>query len=386
MSDGTSALASAAAASTAPVNSEMPFRWAADVPSSFPPAFVAFLAANDVHPANYETADVPRYVRLSPRAPATLDAAALGAQLGAACAPVAWLPGFFSLPADVKIAGCDAYRRGHLYGVDAASGAAVAALAPQPGDHVLDLCCAPGAKLCCLADAMGLQGTLTGVDVSEERLAACRTLCLKYGIENARLVRADGREFCEPPPARVAEIVDGGGEASAPRAKRARAERPGAFYEGAALRGAPTPAPAAGGYDKVLVDAECTHDGSIKHLAKFAQWGWDTFERRVMQPERLATLRALQSALLRNGFARLRPGGTLVYATCSFARAQNEEVVEELLRAEPSAALLPIRTLDDAPCRRGAFLPHTLRFEPRVSRTSALFVARIGKRPHPEAE
>ena len=52
----------------------------------------------------------------------------------------------------------------------------------------------------------------------------------------------------------------------------------------------------------------------------------------------------------------------------------------------PSAALLPIRTLDDAPCRRGAFLPHTLRFEPRVSRTSALFVARIGKRPHPEAE
>ena len=47
---------------------------------------------------------------------------------------------------------------------------------------------------------------------------------------------------------------------------------------------------------------------------------------------------------------------------------------------EPSAALLPIRTLDDAPCRRGAFLPHTLRFEPRASRTSALFVARIGKR------
>ncbi len=366
----------------------MPFRWAADVPSSFPPAFVAFLAANDVHPANYETADVPRYVRLSPRAPATLDAAALGAQLGAACAPVAWLPGFFSLPADVKIAGCDAYRRGHLYGVDAASGAAVAALAPRPGDHVLDLCCAPGAKLCCLADVMGLQGTLTGVDVSEERLAACRTLCLKYGIENARLVRADGRKFCEPPPARA--VAGGGGdfcgEASAPRAKRARTERPGAFYEGAALRGASTPAPAPpAGYDKVLVDAECTHDGSIKHLAKFAQWGWDTFERRVMQPDRLASLRALQNALLRKGFARHRPGGTLVYPTCSFARAQNEEVVEELLRAEPTAALLPIRTLDDAPCRRGAFLPHTLRFEPRASRTSALFVARIGKRPHPEA-
>ena len=200
-----------------------------------------------------------------------------------------------------------------------------------------------------------------------------RTLCLKYGIENARLVRADGASFASRRPRARGRC---GGRARR-RAKRARTER-GAFYEGAAPRGAPAPAPPAG-YDKVLVDAECTHDGSIKHLAKFAQWGWDTFERRVMQPDRLATLRALQGALLRNGFARLRPGGTLVYATCSFARAQNEEVVEELLRAEPSAALLPIRTLDDAPCRRGAFLPHTLRFEPRVSRTSALFVARIGK-------
>jgi hypothetical protein len=49
------------------------------------------------------------------------------------------------------------------------------------------------------------------------------------------------------------------------------------------------------GYDKVLVDAECTHDGSIKHIQKFEQWGWKTLERRVLDAERTDTnLKALQ--------------------------------------------------------------------------------------------
>jgi hypothetical protein len=55
------------------------------------------------------------------------------------------MPGFFSVADDVKIAGCEAYRQGALYGLDAASGAAVRALNPKPGEHVLDLCAAPGA-------------------------------------------------------------------------------------------------------------------------------------------------------------------------------------------------------------------------------------------------
>lgn len=75
-------------------------------------------------------------------------------------------------------------------------------------------------------------------------------------------------------------------------------------------------------FDKVLVDAECTHDGSIKHLQKFGtQWGWDTFERRVMNPGRLSSLQRLQRNLLVNGFSLLKPGGTLVYATCRYAFA-----------------------------------------------------------------
>jgi RimJ/RimL family protein N-acetyltransferase len=82
--------------------------------------------------------------------------------------------------------------------------------------------------------------------------------------------------------------------------------------------------------------------------------------------------------LLAAGFRALKPGGTLVYSTCSFARAQNEAIVEAFVRAEPRAELVPIESLRGAPCRAGD-VPHTLRFEPRISQTSGLFVAKLTK-------
>ncbi len=73
---------------------------------------------------------------------------------------------------------------------------------------------------------------------------------------------------------------------------------------------------ASGIFDRVLVDAECTHDGSVKHLAKFAtQWGWDSFERRVLDPGRLSGLQALQRGLLRCVDVCAAMFGTLCYTT-----------------------------------------------------------------------
>jgi hypothetical protein len=51
---------------------------------------------------------------------------------------------------------------------------------------------------------------------------------------------------------------------------------------------------AAGLYDCVMVDAECTHDGSVKHITKYDQWGWNTFERRFLDPQRISTITELQ--------------------------------------------------------------------------------------------
>lgn len=418
---------------------EVASQWHGALPDAtrFPPAFLAFLAENEISVENYSIADEAlRFVRVNPRSEAAATSLeALREQLGQTVQPVAWLPGFFSMSGTVKIASSSLYTGSHIYGIDAASGAAVAALGAQAGESVLDLCCAPGAKLCMLAEAVGPTGSVTGVDVAEHRLAACRTLCIKYNLENVRLYLGDGCAFAEPQlelggavartsagtaapvaaaegtpaaPSEAQGAVPIGDPSAAVREEPTRSERmephaklrkvaraaltaqaggqaaPSHFYAGSLVRActrahSPAGAGAPAGYDRVIVDAECTHDGSIKHLSKFAQWGWETFEQRFLCKERLATLEQLQRALLRNGFARLRPGGVLVYSTCSFARRQNEDVVAWLLACEPRASCVPLgRLAEEAPCRVGG-LEHTVRFEPCTSRTSALFIAKIQK-------
>lgn len=79
------------------------------------------------------------------------------------------------------------------------------------------------------------------------------------------------------------------------------------------------------------------------------------------------------------GYRMLRQGGALVYSTCSFARRQNEDVVQAFLQSQPTAYLVPVQSLQNAPWREGS-LPHTLRFDPKTSNTSGLFIAKIGKR------
>jgi 16S rRNA C967 or C1407 C5-methylase (RsmB/RsmF family) len=129
----------------------------------------------------------------------------------------------------------------------------------------------------------------------------------------------------------------------------------------------------------VLVDAECTHDGSLKHIIKYEQWGWDTFERRFLDADRVASITLLQLQLLTNGFRLLKPGGTLVYSTCSFTKTQNEGVVERFLTNQANAELQEVGPAKHWPCRPG-YLPHTLRFDPVTSNTSGLFIAKIVKR------
>ncbi len=135
-------------------------------------------------------------------------------------------------------------------------------------------------------------------------------------------------------------------------------------------------------YDKVLVDAECTHDGSLKHIIKYQKWGWHTFEKRVLDPKRLKLLASLQRALLLNGFRLLKPGGTLIYSTCSFCRAQNEDVVRWLLDAFPQDVesqpfdATERQALGNPP---DGLLPGTLRFDPRTTQSSGLFISKLRK-------
>lgn len=148
---------------------------------NLPAEFVAFLAKNEIDPAIYTVTDLPRYVRLNPDPHLTITPQELECELGTRVEPVPGLEAFCRLDGSTKLRNCQAYVRslkksqtcsrvstytfffanhgstlakmvdhrykdGRIFGMDLSSGIAVYALDVQPGDHVLDICCAPGKK------------------------------------------------------------------------------------------------------------------------------------------------------------------------------------------------------------------------------------------------
>lgn len=133
------------------------------------------------------------------------------------------------------------------------------------------------------------------------------------------------------------------------------------------------------GWDRILVDAPCTHDGSLKHLRKHldAPGGWDALRGETGLTEQgVVEAAALQLRLATTAFDALRPGGQLVYATCSLTDAQNEAVVEALLKSRATASIIPIAGAASWPAVPGR-LEHTLRFDPLRGDTSGLFLAKV---------
>lgn len=417
-----------------------------------PEGMRAFVASNGLPADAYQLRGLYRFVRLNPRlwsarTTSPLETAAvlqreLGGEGALEAEAVEWLPGFYRLPHSASISDSDLYKTGKIYGIDASSGAAVVALDPQPGDNVLDLCCAPGAKLCMIADMLAGQGTVTGVDIAEARLGACRNVLAKYEIPNARLVLHDGTTVNVLAPPRKtmalgaaptdkttdnneeeeeeeeeeaeeetkegqeeegeAKDDDGRGKTSTGRIcrhvskKRDRAELAAARWRKKTKRKRVLPdelphvfyaypydlcltSASAQLYDRVMIDAQCTLDASVRHILHYGKLGWKDFTPRITEE----TV-DLQKRLLANGFRLLAPGGYLVYSTCSFCREQNEDVVSWLLEREPTARVVPIPGADRMPCSKG-LLPHTLRFYPRDTQTSGLFIAKLTKLAEPHA-
>lgn len=218
---------------------------------------------------------------------------------------------FFALPQDVSLSRVDAYNEGLVYGIDVASGFVVNVLNPCPGEKVLDMCCAPGGKFCMIADLMGRDGLLVGVDASRKRLETTINILRKYGTcskfewqqgdertWDCKVVLGDGvtfdpsnREghevlwdtaddevfFCLDRTRSVSETEKQSDlEAQAKKRKRANSgktkkrkrmnrhmrERIAKDRETRVFRAFPEQ------FDKVLVDAECTHDGSLRHMSK----------------------------------------------------------------------------------------------------------------------
>ncbi|KAI8909123.1 S-adenosyl-L-methionine-dependent methyltransferase domain-containing protein [Gorgonomyces haynaldii] len=260
--------------------------------SKFPPIFLKFLEdiGSDIH---YYEHKIPRYIRIRD----TSKLAEIQQELDI---KETWLKDFYSLDAEKKIASTHCLKNGWIYGMDISSGLAVVALELQKNEHVLDICCAPGTKLV-MAGELVSEGSVTGVDLSKHRLHTCKSMVQRASLQRVRLFLEDGTTFDCSPPCRIGPnvIYD---------YRQPKKLKTDIFHATRLLRNNPLVLIEDHLYDKVMVDAECTHDGSIAHIDKYIKNGWDQFEENFMNPDRLENLETLQRKLLENGFRLLKPG------------------------------------------------------------------------------
>jgi 16S rRNA (cytosine967-C5)-methyltransferase len=182
----------------------------------------------------------------------------------------------FELKSHPSLASLASFQDGWCYVQDPSTLLAVKELSPQSGETILDFCAAPGGKTTFLAQLMNHQGRIVAQDISEERLDLVRQNCQRLGITCVETVL------------------------SSTLAVRLSA-----------------------GFDRILVDAPCSNTGVMRRRVDL-RW-------RIQLPE-ISRLQKAQLALLEQAAMKLKPGGVLVYSTCSLETEENAEVVKEFLR------------------------------------------------------
>ncbi len=206
------------------------------------------------------------------------------------------------------------------------SAAVVEVLDPQPGEHLLDLCAGPGIKSGQIAARMGDRGEVISVELHPERAAEVAAQAERLGLRSVTVVEADAT--------------------------------------------APGMAP---GFDRVLVDAPCSDLGA---LASRPDARWRKSPRTI---ERLA---GVQDALLLRAAEALRPGGTLVYATCTISRRECEDRVAALLDRSAAGEAPPLVVDDLGALAPGLASRHDgrcLQLRPDRDGTTGFFVARLSR-------
>ncbi|HEV2061362.1 MAG TPA: 16S rRNA (cytosine(967)-C(5))-methyltransferase RsmB, partial [Solirubrobacteraceae bacterium] len=191
--------------------------------------------------------------------------------------------------------------------------------APRPGERVLDLCAAPGAKTTHLAALMEGRGNLVAVERNPRRAAALADNCRRLGAAFVEVVTADARD-----------------------------------------------ADVGAGYDRVLLDPPCSDLGTLAARPD-ARWR--------KSAEQVAELARLQAELLAAAASRVRPGGVLVFSTCTISPAENAGQVEGFLAAHEE--LTPDDLSGEWPRLSDRAAPSFLQTLPHRDRTSGFFIARL---------
>jgi 16S rRNA (cytosine967-C5)-methyltransferase len=218
------------------------------------------------------------------------------AQVGLVAKPTSVSPFGILLEDGGLVPSLPGFHEGAFYVEDEAAQLIPPLLDPQPGDIVLDACAAPGGKSTHLADLMHNTGTIYAIDRKGARLDLLRDNCRRLGIKTVAPMIGDVRH-----PREWVPMIETSRLSSAKNTKA----------------GGPS-------VDRILVDAPCSGLGVLRRHPE-AKWrkGEQAFARH----------HALQCQILEAVAPCLRPGGVLVYSTCSTEPEENEDVIEEFCRA-----------------------------------------------------
>ncbi len=210
-----------------------------------------------------------------------------------------------------RISETKAFDEGRIYIQRLSSMLPVLELEPKACEKILDMCAAPGSKTSQIAEESGNLAQITAVENNRNRFFTLKNNLEKQGVKNFTLILE------------AAQFLD-----------RNHPELIGSF-------------------DKILLDAPCSNEGfiSLDDQATLERWN----------PKLPGKLSKLQKKLVSTGIKLLKPGGTLVYSTCTFSKEENEEVIEWVLKKFPEMKLEKLKRVTPDRLYSGFFFAKLLK-------------------------
>lgn len=211
--------------------------------------------------------------------------------------PIPWFPQAFNLPSGRNyLSKSKLFKEGLIYLQNASSLIPVLALDPQPGDYILDICASPGGKASFIAQLTDNKAHLYVNDSVPQRVTKLKSVLDLLSAKAESITQISGEEIDKKLDQRFAPIESG--------------------------------------FDKILLDAQCSGEGMINLSKPRALKYWSL--------SRIKKFQTLQINMIFAAYNLLKSGGTLVYSTCTFAPEENEIIINYLLRKYKDIRIEPI--------------------------------------------
>jgi NOL1/NOP2/sun family putative RNA methylase len=225
---------------------------------------------------------------------------------------------------------------GYYYVQEVSSMLPMMALKPEAGDFVLDLCASPGSKTTQAAAMMENKGTIMANEINLGRIGILNSNLERCGVMNTIVTRKEGVALCE----------------------RLRSK--------SQIR-----------FDKILVDAPCSGEGTLRKSPKTFQMWNENMIRKIARTQGKLAVAAIKL---------LKVGGVMIYSTCTLAPEEDEMIVDFLVKnfdVEVEALRLPLKFREGVcewgDCKMDDAVKNCLRLYPQDNDTDGFFVARIRK-------